>query len=114
MNIGQVKILSWGSAGLLAGGLGLYVFLFIKDLDAKRSLPEGQKVQAVLEAVQPVKAKAADLVDYELIKRLFLPNCEKCKGNPSCRHLNWTGKPPPPPPANDAPSEVTTVSYTHL
>jgi hypothetical protein len=107
MNIGQVKILSWGSAGLLAGGLGLYVFLFIKDLDAKRSLPEGQKVQAVLEAVQPVKAKAADLVDYEIIKRLFLPNCEKCKGNPSCRHLNWTGKPPPPPPANDAPSEVT-------
>jgi len=105
MNIGQVKILSWGSAGLLAAGLGLYVFLFIRDLDQKRSIPDGKKVQEVLEAVQPVKAKASDLVSYEDVRRLFLPSCERCKENPSCRHLNWTGKAPPPPPTAQQPTE---------
>ena len=106
MNIGQVKILSWGSAGLLAGGLGLYVFLFIKDLDQKRSIPDGKKVQSVLDAVQPVKAKAADLVSYDDVRRLFLPSCERCKTDPKCRHLNWTGKPPPPPEIAAEPSEA--------
>lgn len=106
MNIGQVKILSWGSAGLLAGGLGLYVFLFIRDLDLKRSIPDGKNVQTVLEAVQPVKAKASDLVSYEEIRRLFLPSCERCKGDPTCRHLNWTGKAPPPPETTLEPTEA--------
>jgi hypothetical protein len=105
MNIGQVKILSWGSAGLLAGGLGLYVFLFITDLEQKRSLPNGKDVEKVLEAVQPVKAKASDLVSYEDIRRLYLPSCERCKDNKSCRHLNWTGKAPPPPPTAQEPTE---------
>ena len=98
MNIGQVKVLTWSAAGLLASGLGVYVFLFIRDLEAKRHLPDGQKVQAVLSAVEPVRAKAADIVSYEDVRRLFLPSCERCKGDASCRHLNWTGKPPPPPP----------------
>jgi hypothetical protein len=106
MNIGQVKILSWGSAGLLAGGLGLYVFAFIRDLDQKRSIPDGKKVQTVLEAVQPLKAKAPDLVSYDQIRRLYLPSCERCKNDPSCRHLNWTGKPPPPPEVAKEPGEV--------
>src|SRR5512144_2969818 len=105
MNIGQVKILSWGSAGLLAGGLGLYVFLFIRDLDQKRSLPDGKKVQAALDAVQPVTAKSADLVSYDDIRRLFLPSCERCKSDASCRHLNWTGKAPPPPQTAPEPTE---------
>jgi hypothetical protein len=98
MNIAQAKILSWSAAGFLAGGLGLYVFSFIHDLDQKRGLPDGQKVLAVLEAVRPYRPKASDLVSYEDVRRLFLPSCERCKGDPSCRHLNWTGKPPPPPP----------------
>ena len=106
MNIGQVKILSWGSAGVLAGGLGLYVFLFIKDLEEKRSIPDGKSVQAALDAVQPVKPKAADLVSYEDVRRLYLPSCERCKGDPKCRHLNWTGKAPPPPPAAAEPTEA--------
>jgi hypothetical protein len=104
MNIGQVKIFSWSAAGLLTACLGLYVFFFWRDLETKRRLPDAAKVQAVLEAVEPVQAKAADLVAYEDVRRLYLPSCEKCKGDPNCRHLNWTGKPPPPPPSTTGPA----------
>lgn len=97
MNIGQIKILSWGAAGLLTAGLALYVGLFVRDLDAKRRPPDREKIQAALEAAEPSKPKAADLVSYDDVRRLFLPSCDHCKGNPNCRHLNWTGKPPPPP-----------------
>ncbi|HEV8111286.1 MAG TPA: PDZ domain-containing protein [Planctomycetota bacterium] len=99
MNIGQIKILSWGAAGLLTTGLGLYVAVFVRDLESKRKPPDAAKIQAALEAAEPAKPKAADLVPYEDIRRLFLPSCEHCKENPHCRHLNWTGKPPPPPAA---------------
>jgi len=103
MNIGQVKVFSWGAAGLLTAGLAVYVVLFVRDLESKRKPPEGSRIQAALEAAEPQKSKAADLVLYDDVKRLFLPSCESCKGNPDCRHLNWTGKPPPPPPSEPTP-----------
>jgi len=98
MNIGHVKLFSWGGAALLTAGLGLYVVTFVKDLPAKRRLPDPKTIFNVLEAVHPEKPKAADLVAYEDVRRLYLPNCERCKNDPNCRHLNWTGKPPAPPP----------------
>lgn len=103
MNIGQVKLLSWAAAALLTAGLGFYVLSFVRALPEKRRLPDPPKVEAILKAVQPVKPKAADLVDYEDVRRLFLPSCEKCKSNAACRHLNWTGKPPAPPPIDPGP-----------
>ena len=99
MNIGHVKLFSWGGAALLTAGLGLYVVTFVKDLPAKRRLPDPAAIFKILDAVHPVKPKAADLVVYEDVRRLYLPNCEHCKNDPNCRHLNWTGKPPAPPPA---------------
>jgi hypothetical protein len=99
MNIGQIKVFSWGTVGLLTVGLGVYVAFFVRDLDSKRRPPDRDKIQAALEAAEPAKPKAADLVSYEDVRRLYLPSCERCKDNPNCRHLNWTGKPPPPPAA---------------
>ncbi len=117
MNIGQTKVLSWGTAGLLTVGLGVYVAVFVRDLDSKRRPPDRDKIQAALEAAEPTKPKAADLVAYEDVRRLYLPSCERCKDNPSCRHLNWTGKPPPPPAANtdtDANVKPPVVSVAEL
>jgi hypothetical protein len=101
MNIGQIKIFSWGAAGLLTTGLAFYVALFVRNLDAKRRPPDREKIQAALEAAEPPKPKAADLVSYEDVRRLYLPSCDHCKDNKNCRHLNWTGKPPPAPAAVD-------------
>jgi hypothetical protein len=99
MNVGQIKIFSWGTAGLLTAGLAFYVALFVRNLDAKRRPPDREKIQAALEAAEPPKPKAADLVSYDDVRRLYLPSCDHCKDNKNCKHLNWTGKPPPPPAA---------------
>ena len=107
VNIGQVKILCWGTAGLLASGLALYVAWFVRDLDAKRRLPDPNKIQQDLEKAEVVKAKPPETVSYDDVRRLFLPSCERCKDDPKCRHLNWTGKPPPAPATPTNPGEAS-------
>src|SRR5690242_16360830 len=99
MNIGQVKLLTWATASLLTLALAVYVGLFVRQLESKRRPPDPAKIQAALDAAEPVKPKAADLVLYDDVRRLYLPSCERCKDNKTCRHLNWTGRPPPPPEA---------------
>ncbi len=107
MNIGQLKVVCWGGAGVLAAGLALYVGFFVRDLDNRRRPPDPTKIVHDLESVESVKAKSADLVAYEDVRRLYLPSCDKCRENPHCRHLNWTGKPPPPPPEPGTKGEPT-------
>jgi hypothetical protein len=92
MNIGQLKVVCWGGAGVLAAGLALYVGLFVKDLENRRKPPDPNKISQTLESAEAVKTKSADLIPYEDVRRLYLPSCEHCKEGD--RHLNWTGKPP--------------------
>jgi len=118
MNIGQIKVLCWGSAGLLSAGLALYVGLFVKDLERKRTPPDPNLIAKELDKAEAVKAKAADLVAYDDVRRLYLPQCDKCKElGVRCRHLNWTGKPPPPPDPktnNGEPSKPPAVAMNEL
>lgn len=92
MNIGQIKIISWTSAGILTLGLSFYVWDFVSHMTARSQLPDPKKVKQVLEDVEPIKVKAEEVVPYGDIKRLFHTTCSECKTNPNCRHLNWTGK----------------------
>lgn len=112
MNIGQVKVFSWITAALLTAGLGWYVLRFVGHLDVKRRGPDPAKVLAVLEGVPAVKEKASDIVLYDDVRRLYLPSCERCKNDPKCPHLNWTGKPPPPPPDTTVQPVDTTPKRT--
>jgi hypothetical protein len=72
MNIGQIKVICWGGAGVLAAGLALYVGFFVRDLDNRRKPPDPTKIVHDLESVESVKAKTADLVPYEDVRRLYL------------------------------------------
>lgn len=101
MNIGQIKILSWTSAGLLTLGLSYYVWDFVSHLEERNQPPDPKKVKLVLEDVEPIKAKADEVVPYADIKRLFHTTCSECKANAACRHLNWTGKEKEKPKAED-------------
>jgi hypothetical protein len=92
MNIGQIKIVSWTSAGLLTLGLSYYVWDFVAHMTARNRGPDPKQVKQVLEDVEPIKVKAEEVVPYGDIKRLFHTTCSECKTNPNCRHLNWTGK----------------------
>jgi hypothetical protein len=92
MNIGQIKVLSWAGAVLLTGFLSYYVWSFVHRLEQLRRPPDADTIRAALEASEPVKAKAQDLVAYADVTRLFLLNCGNCKTNPNCHHMNWTGK----------------------
>ncbi len=92
MNIGQIKILSWTTAGLLTVGLSYYVWDYVAHMQARNPQPDPKKVKQVLEDVEPIKVKADEVVPYADIKRLFHTTCSECKSNPNCRHLNWTGK----------------------
>ena len=118
MNIGQIKVLCWGSAGLLSAGLALYVGLFVKDLEKRRTPPDPNQIAKELDKAEAVKAKSADLVAYDDVRRLYLPQCDKCKElGVRCRHLNWTGRPPPPPPekgSNGEPSKPPVVAMSEL
>jgi len=92
MNIGQIKFVSWTSAGLLTLGLAYYVWDFSAHMAARNQRPDPKYVKQVLEDVEPLKVKAEEVVPYGDIKRLFHTTCSECKSNPNCRHLNWTGK----------------------
>jgi hypothetical protein len=82
MNIGQIKVLAWGSAALLTLGLSYYVFNFVTHLEGMRRGPDQAEVRKILEQVQPAKAKTDDLTGYTDVKRLV-------------SDLNWTGRPKP-------------------
>src|SRR4051812_23228340 len=117
MNIGQIKVLSWASAALLTLGLSFYVYSFVSHLKTKSAPIDTKKMQAVLEASEPAKAKNEDLVAYDDIRVLFHPSCEKCKTDPNCRHLNWTGKEKVVAKAesnNDAPPAPTRIAVKEL
>jgi len=92
MNIGQIKIFSWAGAVVLTGALSFYVWSFVHRLEELRRPPSVEKIRAALEESESVKAKAQDLVAYADVTRLFLVNCQNCKSNPNCHHMNWTGK----------------------
>lgn len=92
MNIGQIKIISWTSAGVLTLGLSFYVWDYVAHMAARNQMPDPKKVKQVLEDVEPAKVKADEVVPYSDIKRLFHTTCSEDKTNPNCRHLNWTGK----------------------
>jgi len=92
MNIGQIKFVSWTSAGVLTLGLAYYVWDFSTHMAARNQRPDPKHVKQVLEDVEPLKVKAEEVVPYPDIKRLFHTTCSDCKSNPNCRHLNWTGK----------------------
>lgn len=94
MNIGQIKLLSWMAAGLLTAGLAYYVFTFVKGFRELNRGLDVAKIDAVLTQGEPVAMKTEEITNYEDIRRLILPSCEKCKSNPNCKHLNWTGSPP--------------------
>src|SRR5262245_18920742 len=79
MNIGQIKIWTWGAAGVLTLGLSAYVFDFITLLEEKRKPPDRKVVQEVLDKVQAPQAKNDDLIPYTEAKRILA-------------ELNWTGK----------------------
>ncbi|MBK7878062.1 MAG: PDZ domain-containing protein [Planctomycetes bacterium] len=108
MNIGQIKLLSWLAAGLLTAGLAFYVYSFVRGFkDLNRGL-DVAKIDAVLLQGEPPQSKSDDLTNYEDIRRLILPSCEKCKSNPNCKHLNWTGNAKPQP-VEDTSGPATTV-----
>lgn len=92
MNIGQIKLFSWTAAGLLTVGLSYYVWDYVTHMQQRNPAPDPKRVKQVLEDVEPIKAKADEVVPYSDIKRLFHTTCSECKTNPNCRHLNWTGK----------------------
>ena len=92
MNIGQIKIVSWTSAGLLTLGLSFYVWDYVAHMAVRNQQPDPKHVKQVLEDVEPIKVKAEEVVAYADVKRLFHTTCSECKTNQSCRHLNWTGK----------------------
>ncbi|MFO1011449.1 MAG: PDZ domain-containing protein [Planctomycetota bacterium] len=112
MNIGQIKLLSWLAAGLLTAGLAFYVYSFVKGFkDLNRGL-DNAKIDAVLLQGEPVQTKTDEITSYEDIRRLILPSCEKCKTNPNCKHLNWTGSAKPAPKAADLDEKPTTQPAT--
>lgn len=92
MNIGQIKFVSWTTAGILTVGLSYYVWDYVSHMAARNQQPDPKHVKQVLEDVEPLKVKSDEVVAYGDIKRLFHTSCLECKTNPNCRHLNWTGK----------------------
>ncbi len=91
MSIAQIKFLSWLAAGVLTAGLAYYVFDFIKAYRGMPRQASPELVTRALQSVEVVQAKADELVNYEDVRRLVLPSCDKCKDG-HCKHLNWTGK----------------------
>jgi len=115
MNIGQIKFISWTSAGILTLGLAYYVWDFSTHMAARNPRPDPKQVKQVLEDVEPVKVKADEIVPYGDIKRLFHTTCSECKSNPNCRHLNWTGKEKEKPVAEpDGPKETPKLKVDEL
>jgi PDZ domain len=110
MNIGQIKFISWISAGALTVGLSYYVWDYVAHMAARNQQPDPKHVKQVLEDVEPLKVKSEEVVAYGDIKRLFHTSCSECKTNPACRHLNWTGKekekPKPPDETTKEPPKV--------
>lgn len=94
MNIGQIKLFAWLATALLTAALAVYIATFIRGFGALSRPLDPKVIDAALRDTGPVESKSDDLVSYDDVRRLILPSCEKCKGNPNCRHLNWTGKPP--------------------
>lgn len=92
MNIGQIKLFAWLSTGVLTAGLALYITTFIRAYKDLNKPIDPKTIDAALRDSGPAEVKSDDLVSYDDVRRLILPSCEKCKGNPNCRHLNWTGK----------------------
>ena len=45
MNIGQIKFVSWTSAGLLTLGLSYYVWDFVSHLQERNQAPDPKKVR---------------------------------------------------------------------
>jgi hypothetical protein len=91
MNIGQIKLLSWLGAGVLTAGLGYYVYSFVRGFQTLNRGVDPAEIDRVLQTGEPVQIKTEEVTNYEDIRRLILPSCEKCKTNPNCKHLNWTG-----------------------
>jgi hypothetical protein len=111
MNIGQIKLFAWLATGLLTAALALYIATFIKGFGELSRPLDPKVIDAALRDSGPVETKSDDLVNYDDVRRLILPSCEKCKGNPNCRHLNWTGKQAVIEVA-PTPGEVETVNFT--
>lgn len=91
MSTAQIKFASWLAAALLTAGLGYYVFDFIKTFRQMPREADPALVTRALQSVEVVQAKADELVNYDDVRRLVLPSCDKCKDG-NCKHLNWTGK----------------------
>lgn len=80
MNIAQIKLVSWTIAGLLLLGLSFFVWDFLMNRYPGIQQPiDTAKVKAVLDSVEPARAKSDDGLAYKDAKRLFAD-------------LNWTGK----------------------
>jgi hypothetical protein len=115
MNIGQIKIVSWTSAGILSLGLAFYVWDYVAHMAVRNQLPDPKHVKQVLEDVEPIKVKAEEVVPYPDIKRLFHTSCGECATNKNCRHLNWTGKEKEKPKVgDDTPQEAPKVKVDEL
>jgi hypothetical protein len=101
MNISQIKLLTWLCAALLTLGLSLYVFRFVTQLKEKQRPPDGAKIQALIEEIEPPKVKVDEVVTYADIKRLF-------------HEFNWTGRVIEAPVAAGAAPEPQAIEKTSV